>query len=96
MFTVDQTHDNSLKIDSEGSFLIFENLWFFVGSEYPTDFLSIISRNTLGTASNCMPEVATELILTLRIICRLGATRLGPRLALGVWVKVSVKVGGYG
>ena len=29
-------------------------------------------------SSNCMPEISAELILTLRSICRIGATRLGP------------------
>jgi hypothetical protein len=54
-------------------------------------------------ADVCMPEVATvatELILTLRIVCRLGATISTTnffyyQLVLGVRVKVSVKIRGY-
>ena len=39
---------------------------------------------------------ATKLILELRRtgICRISVTRLGPRLALGVWVKVIVRFRG--
>ena len=43
-----------------------------------------------------MPEVATEQILTLRSICRIGAAnavlRLGRSLALGVSFRVIIKV----